>query len=348
MRIQRFFYLIMALSGVFIFPRMAIGFIACSGNTTDVAVFTADRNLTILNFGPRNTSCGGLDAGRDAARISKVALNPKLVAAGFTGSLRIGSNTFPLTGEVTTWNSNNTCIWPSATCFFNNSGYLIMSKATESISVELTRPPGGSGFSLDSNEVLATVTAITKNANGTTLYPWGSYTSGALGPFDFIFKLGNGVVITNPYTCTRTSPVDGQQIILPSVSAADLNGSPANNRYTAKSAPVNFVLQCEAGTRVKIKFTSDHLMPGTGTAVLANIDSSVVAGTEDENVGVQLIDNYTNPGTPKIINMDDTFWTVTGSATAGQTFSLDAYYYRKGQVRAGKVKANATFEMSYE
>ncbi|RDT47258.1 hypothetical protein DXF93_29520, partial [Escherichia coli] len=40
------------------------------------------------------------------------------------------------------------------------------------------------------------------------------------------------------YTCTRTSPVDGQQITLPSVSAADLNGSPANNRYTAKSAPI--------------------------------------------------------------------------------------------------------------
>lgn len=133
-------------------------------------------------------------------------------------------------------------------------------------------------------------------------------------------------------TCTLVkydSNITLQQVSIPELVSNGIG------RYSA-SAPFKFNLKCSEGTVVKAKFTGTTM--SDNNQVLANGDTS------NSNIGVQIENTNSN----QTVEFGVPFVAVN-DAIGNQDLTFNTYYYyRGGNLEAGKVNSTATFELTYE
>ncbi|CAB3656626.1 hypothetical protein LMG24238_01443 [Paraburkholderia sediminicola] len=132
--------------------------------------------------------------------------------------------------------------------------------------------------------------------------------------------------------CSVTSATANQTIPLAAVSPSVLNSAGA----TAATTPFSIGLNCEAGVKVAVTFSSASGNSGIPSVIASN-------GTA-KGVGVQLLNSSRTP-----ISLDTALQLSSGT-TGNMSFQFYGQYYRLGgpTVTAGTVNASAIFTMSYQ
>ncbi|AUO64336.1 hypothetical protein WM46_05970 [Citrobacter freundii complex sp. CFNIH2] len=147
----------------------------------------------------------------------------------------------------------------------------------------------------------------------------------------WIFKLKNDLVIPN-YTCSLDEDFVNQ-VILPSVDAFALKkNGPGRFKDVEKTFSFNFT--CDPQTAVTVKFDGE---------TINNLDDVLKNSEEgNDNVGIQLLYNDTP------LKIGDPLQVIS-SAQSRESLSFQAdYYYKGGDVSAGKVHSSAVFTFDYK
>lgn len=250
------------------------------------------------------------------------SIHAGIAATDYTSKINVGSTGIPGSPGSANYTFSNVssgggaCLLCGSTS--NNNWYRVN---TPPITVTLTRTAGWQAKPINNGETLFRLTVRRTDS------------SAAVGTI--VFRMSG--TVTYP-TCNITNP-GNRTVNLPPVKKSDLQ-SAGTGRYSAVKADFTFNLDCEADTKVKVKFEGDKLT-GEDYAL-----KNTAPGGKNTAVGIQIVERSTTTA----MKIDETVTVLSPAATGENILNFDAYYFKgaSGTIDGGPIRASATYTFTYE
>ncbi|WP_102601712.1 fimbrial protein [Citrobacter freundii complex sp. CFNIH2] len=284
--------------------------------TVSVDAPTLDKSVvdTIITDMSSYATCGGgpTNQYQDALRSTELTISPVLSNLGYSAYITMSGNKY---------RTQPVCLWPDNACsVYMPDGSNIELPINAKLGVELINSGKWEKSTIPAGTELMRM--VTQMRTYATWEPW---------YITWIFKLKNDLVIPN-YTCSLDEDFVNQ-VILPSVDAFALKkNGPGRFKDVEKTFSFNFT--CDPQTAVTVKFDGE---------TINNLDDVLKNSEEgNDNVGIQLLYNDTP------LKIGDPLQVIS-SAQSRESLSFQAdYYYKGGDVSAGKVHSSAVFTFDYK
>ena len=266
------------------------------------------------------TSCYGGPSPwyEDALRSTELTISQSLSNLGYSAYISMSD------GKHT---AQPTCLWPDSNCSVSlSNGDTMTQPIYAKLGIELINPGAWQRSTIPAGTEIMRM--VTQMRTSTPMYgnpewkPW---------YITWIFVLKNDLVIPG-YTCSMDEDFVNQ-VVLPSVDAFALKkNGPGRFKDVEKTFSFNFT--CDPQTAVTVKFDGE---------TINNLDDVLKNSEEgNDNVGIQLLYNDTP------LKIGDPLQVIS-SAQSRESLNFQAdYYYKGGDVSAGKVHSSAVFTFDYK